>query len=207
VGYVLELDYANFFEEYDLYTEDALNPGAYLSSKTTKLRPQSEGELTFSIRGTAEVKSRVAINLSMNSNVTLTSDGKTYEPIKWTLSKWDDSASTYVTVSGCDGVDLATITTKLNATEDVDAGKTASIAGKYQLSYIWVFNNEAATEITGLNGNQADTVLGTMADLDNEASDSNANENEITATVEGVDYTATTELSINFSISVEQIAE
>lgn len=156
--------------------------------------PGTTGSMTFSITGTAEVKSHVDINFNVDSDVVLkyTKDSTpgTYNPIKWTLKK-DGTA-----VTGAENVALAQIATVLNgynADADVEANETYAHAGSYTLEWAWAFES----------GNDAlDTFLGKIA-----AGYAEADYNDGTNTYTKVDDGTSTEINFTLSISVTQLQQ
>lgn len=119
--------------------------------------PGTTGSMTFTIKGSAEVKAKVAINMTVTKDVVLkytaTGDAaaKEYKPVKWTLKKNSEN------VVGAVGVDLATIKTKLDAVADYAAG-SADINDVYTIEWAWDFDANGA----GTN-DALDTLLGWKA--------------------------------------------
>lgn len=178
-----------------------------LNSSNTELIPNdSTAALEFSIRGTAEVDAILNFDLAINDIwLTEKATGNTYHPLKWTLEKKDVD---YAVVPGLANVPFSAIqtyiTTNLNVPENgenIAAGEESGLTGEYRLSYVWAYDNPDPSGIAGLTGNEADTILGTMATLVNE----NPGEGEtVTYVVENDTYEANVKLDIDLSITVEQ---
>ena len=159
-------------------------------NEESRVAPGTTGSMTFSITGTAEVKSHVDINFTVNSDVVLkyTKDGVagTYSPVKWTLKKDD-----VVVTNGetrLENVTLAQIATVLNGYDaDVAANETYAHAGNYTLEWAWAFES----------GNDAlDTFLGTIANKPATTTD---------GTYTKVEEGTHTAISFNLSVSVTQL--
>ena len=119
--------------------------------------PGTTGSMTFTIKGSAEVKAKVAINMTVTKDVVLkytvgdATAAQEYKPVKWTLKKNSEN------VVGAVGVDLATIKTKLDAVADYAAG-SAAISDVYTIEWAWDF------DASGAGTNDAlDTLLGWKA--------------------------------------------
>lgn len=142
--------------------------------------PGTTGSVTFGATGTAEVLAKVNIEAT-GTDLVLTKGSETYSPIKWSLSKNGTPVSTMQNKTLTDIVDY------LNAAEiDETIQPNASVAAEYVLTWTWAFNNTAASGITDLDGNAADTILGQLA----------------VGTVDG--YTKT-DVAFGVTVSVEQI--
>lgn len=157
---------------------------------TNLVAPGTAGSMTFSIKGSAEVRSRVAINLKVNSDVVLkytatgVTDGK-YAPVKWTLKKNGKNVTDAV------NVDLATLAGKLNSTTDY-APNSAAIDDTYTIEWAWAFDG------TEENADQLDTLLGMVATKAGETRDQSK-----ALTNEGfTEVVANTKTTINFDLSV-----
>lgn len=162
--------------------------GVNVKATSAAVAPGTSGVVTFNLDGTAEVPVEIAIMATGTDLVlTHTETGKTYSPVQWTLKKGD------AVVNSLENTTLAAVVDYLNGdadtglTEEVEAGATGALAGAYTLSWTWAFDNTAATDISGLNGNQADTIMGQIA---------------AGTTVDG--YTMTT-LQFSLDVAVEQI--
>lgn len=163
-------------------------------NEESRVAPGTTGSMTFSITGTAEVKSHVDINFTVNSDVVLkyTKDGVagTYSPVKWTLKKDD-----VVVTNGetrLENVTLAQIATVLNGYDaDVAANETYAHAGNYTLEWAWAFDGTASNA----DADKLDTLLGMVA------TKAGATHNALTN--EGfTEVVADTKTTINFDLSV-----
>lgn len=182
------------------------------SSGSLVVAPGTTGSVTFSVVGSAEVRSKITIAANSDSNknyttVTLTAgsgDGAlSYEPLKWTLKSSTDG-STYTAVEGGDGVSLAAIIEKMNGL----SGDLADIAPNtsenlyYELSWAWAF-----TDDSNENSDLYDTILGAVMAGTNTVGPNGEtiSVSGSTATVGETTYTATTALVLDLTVTVEQI--
>lgn len=168
-------------------------------TRSNLVAPGTKGSMTFTIDGTAEVKSHVAINLNVTSDVVLkytsetVADG-TYNPVKWTLKKGNAVVTTGENgATKLENVTLAQIATVLNGYgADVEANAAYAHAGTYTLEWAWAFDG------TEENADQLDTLLGMVA---TKAGETRTQENALTN--EGfTEVVATTKTTINFNLSV-----
>ena len=154
-------------------------------NEESRVAPGTTGSMTFSITGTAEVKSKIEVSLSGNDVVLkYTATGVTngeYAPVKWTLKKKD---ATDPLLNGGTFAQLTTELAKLNAT--VEANATYANAGEYTIEWAWAYES----------GNDAlDTFLGTIAHTP--ATTTDGTYTKATGT--------TTAISFNLSVSVTQL--
>lgn len=170
-------------------------------TRSNLVAPGTTGSMTFEIGGTAEVKAKVVINMTVNKDVVLKytvgeAAAKEYKPVKWTLKKLNAN-STYEVVQNADGeslknVPLAKIAAELNTYgAPVDANGTYAHAGSYTIEWAWDF------DANGVGTNDAlDTFLGKIAN------DANATDDTYTKQ----DGTSTT-FEFTLDISVTQVKE
>lgn len=134
------------------------------SDTENRVAPGTTGSMTFTIAGTAEVKAKVAINMTVNKDVVLkytvgATAAQEYKPVKWTLKKLN-ATSTYEVVQNADGkslenVTLAEIATELNGYgATVDANGTYAHAGSYTIEWAWAYES---------GKDELDTLLGWKA--------------------------------------------
>ena len=170
---------------------DATTDNLTVSAASKAVAPGTSGSMTFSIKGSAEVLAQIKIEIAQGYNdivlkytETDVEGTQSYAPIKWTLKK------NGTVVTNANGVSLAEIVDKLNATTTYVPGTTAQINDSYELSWAWDFDENG----TGTN-DALDTLLGMY---------SNSN----TATTNGK-YTVAadtiTEISFTLNISVTQL--
>ena len=150
-------------------TNDAAKLTVKASDTENRVAPGTTGSMTFEINGTAEVKAKVAINMTVNKEVVLkytvgdATAVQEYKPVKWTLKK-RNSTGTYEVVQNADGksfenVTLAEIATELNGYgATVNANGTYAHAGSYTIEWVWDFDANGA----GTN-DALDTLLGWKA--------------------------------------------
>lgn len=158
--------------------------------RSNLVAPGTTGSMTFSITGTAEVRSKIEVSLTGNDVVLkyttdTVADGE-YAPVKWTLKK---TGGTGTLLNGGTFAQLTTELAKLNAT--VEANATYANAGEYTIEWAWAFEG----------GNDAlDTFLGTIAYKPATTTDGT---NTYTKVEEGT-HTA---ISFNLSVSVTQLQQ
>lgn len=156
--------------------------------RSNLVAPGTTGSMTFSITGTAEVRSKIEVSLSGNDVVLkyttdTVADGE-YAPVKWTLKKKD---ATDPLLNGGTFAQLTTELAKLNAT--VEANATYAKAGEYTIEWAWAFES----------GNDAlDTFLGTIANKPATTTD---------GTYMKVEEGTHTAISFNLSVSVTQLQQ
>ena len=154
--------------------------------RSNLVAPGTTGSMTFSITGTAEVRSKIEVSLTGNDVVlkyttATVADGE-YAPVKWTLKKKD---ATDPLLNGGTFAQLTTELAKLNAT--VEANATYAKAGEYTIEWAWAFES----------GNDAlDTFLGTIANKPATTTD---------GTYTKVEEGTHTAISFNLSVSVTQL--
>ena len=143
-------------------TGDTITVKANSATGTNLVAPGTTGSMTFTIKGSAEVKAKVEIALTVNNDVVLEyKEGGvagTYKPVKWTLKKDGN-----VVVSGgksLENVTLAEIATELNGYgATVNASGTYAHAGTYTIEWAWVFDGTTANA----DADKLDTLLGWKA--------------------------------------------
>lgn len=143
-------------------TGDTITVKANSATGTNLVAPGTTGSMTFAIDGTAEVKAKVEIALTVNNDVVLEYKkggvAGTYKPVKWTLKKDGN-----VVVSGgksLENVTLAEIATELNGYgATVNASGTYAHAGTYTIEWAWAFDGTTANA----DADKLDTLLGWKA--------------------------------------------
>lgn len=167
-------------------TSATLTVQAATGNTSNLVAPGTTGSMTFSITGTAEVRSKIEVSLTGNDVVlkyttATVADGE-YAPVKWTLKKKD---ATDPLLNGGTFAQLTTELAKLNAT--VEANATYAKAGEYTIEWAWAFES----------GNDAlDTFLGTIANKPATTTD---------GTYTKVEEGTHTAISFNLSVSVTQL--
>ena len=159
--------------------------------RSNLVAPGTTGSMTFSITGTAEVKSKIEVSLTGNDVVlkytTATVTDGVYAPVKWTLKK---KGVTDALVNNGSFKDLQDGLAGLSATV-VEANVAYANAGEYTIEWAWAYES----------GNDAlDTFLGKIA-----AGYTEQNYNDGTNTYTKVDEGTHTAISFNLSISVAQL--
>ncbi len=154
--------------------------------RSNLVAPGTTGSMTFSITGTAEVRSKIEVSLSGNDVVlkytaTGVANGE-YAPVKWTLKK---KGVTTALVDNGSFKDLQDGLAGLSATV-VEANAAYANAGEYTIEWAWAFEG----------GNDAlDTFLGTIANKPATTTDGTYTKAEGTSTA----------ISFNLSVSVTQL--
>lgn len=210
-GYSVNVDSSNLFGKNYKYdtgvskvTDDTevANLTVSASGDYKLVAPGTTGSMTFTVGGTAEVKSQLKIEMSGEKEIVLTvKSGNmvvgTYNPVKWTLTKKvGENTTTEVNNNTLEAVKNA-----LNETTENNAGATVAET-EYTLTWAWAFENTAVDDALSnkqFTADILDTCLGKY-------STSNANN---TVTVGGTEYTieATTVVGFELSISVTQLAQ
>ncbi len=172
--------------------DTALTVSASTATENNLVAPGTTGSMTFSVKGTAEVKAQLDINFNFEKNIVLAytqkdvTGTKTYEPIKWTLTK-----------NGGDVVTKGTIADIKNAlnSSNTYAPNASALSDEYTLSWVWDFGTAAVTE-----NDHLDTILGMLA---NGTAATDAVSGDYAAATTGT----TTELKFTLKISVTQLAQ
>lgn len=165
-------------------TVSAVTPAT--GERSNLVAPGTTGSMTFSITGTAEVRSKIEVSLTGNDVVLkyttdTVADGE-YAPVKWTLKK---KGVTTALVDNGSFKDLQDGLAGLSATV-VEANATYANAGEYTIEWAWAFDG----------GNDAlDTFLGTIANKPATTTDGTYTKAEGTSTA----------ISFNLSVSVTQV--
>ena len=165
-------------------TVSAVTPAT--GERSNLVAPGTTGSMTFSITGTAEVRSKIEVSLTGNDVVlkytaTGVANGE-YAPVKWTLKK---KGVTTALVDNGSFKDLQDGLAGLSATV-VEANAAYANAGEYTIEWAWAFEG----------GNDAlDTFLGTIANKPATTTDGTYTKAEGTSTA----------ISFNLSVSVTQL--
>ena len=115
----------------------------------------------------AEVLAKLTIAMEYTADISATTGGNTYNPVKWTLAKSTDGGSSYTNVVDAVDITLAAMESKLEAQSAyITAGQTAQVVLK--LSWAWALESGADAAAIAAN-NKHDTAIGMFsngADLD-----------------------------------------
>lgn len=208
-GYVITADASKLYGE--AYAKDdadgkskvktvtADDSSVNILSANKVVAPGATGELTITIKGEAEVSSKITIKKDTSVTVQEVSlkygDGETdvYNPIKWTLKKGND-------VIGTAGDTLENCLDALATTATNRAG--TKIDDKYTLSWEWAFDDTA----TVANADIYDTVLGdaaAMTDAEFEAKYGEASD----ASTTYKKANANTIINFKLIVTVEQVQD
>ena len=157
--------------------------------------PGTTGSMTFSIDGTAEVRSKIEVSLTGNDVVlkytaTGVANGE-YAPVKWTLKK---KGETEALVNNVSFKALQDELAKLSETVNANAEYTKK--GEYTIEWAWAFETGSDDTEKTLN-NKLDTFLGAIANKSDTTKDA-------TNTYTKAEGTSTT-INFNLSVSVTQL--
>lgn len=203
-GYTVEADATNLFGKNYKFDngksnsiiasagDTALTVSASTATENNLVAPGTTGSMTFSVKGTAEVKAQLDINFAFEKNIVLAytqkdvTGTKTYEPIKWTLTK-----------NSVDVVTKGTIEEVKNAlnSSNTYAPNAPALTDEYTLSWVWDFGAATVSE-----NDHLDTILGMLA---NGTAATDAVSGDYAAATTGT----TTELKFTLKISVTQLAQ
>ena len=209
-GYTASVDTTKLFGEEYKYdatkTASTVNgTGANLTVKADTagknlVAPGTTGSMTFTVGGKAEVRALLSMGIDTHTYkdvvLKIKKNGDTdyteYHPIKWTLKK-DGS-----TVAEAENVTLAKIAEKIHedAINKTYGPNEELTSTTYELSWAWAF--EGAGNVADLTIDQADTILGQMAN------------GRTVNTPSGYQIdtdNSSTELAFTFTIQVSQIAQ
>ena len=157
-------------------TEEAADLTVSASGDYNVVAPGTTGTMTFSIKGQAEVLAGIEMKMTgvkdvvLNYTVGEDATVKTYNPVKWTLTKKTATGTTTLV----DGKTLADVETALN--EQYAAGNkteaNTEISDEYTLTWAWAFEAGTNEDEKALTDN-LDTLLGMIAN--NNATVANGN--------------------------------
>lgn len=140
------------------YTPDDSNTAVSLAveSSTTErvIAPGTDGKFEFSIKGEPEVAVQVNVEMIGTATGWVLEDGNTYEPIKWTLTKFD-GVSTDTLVSDGSYAELFTAINELSDNYEPGTDLSAKY-GEYTITWDWTFSTDNVNDIK-------DTYLGNVA--------------------------------------------
>ena len=203
-GYTVEADATNLFGKNYKFNagksnsivasagDTSLTVSASTATDNNMVAPGTTGSMTFSVKGTAEVKAKLDINFTVEKDIVLAytqkdvTGTKTYAPVKWTLTKNGDELVTKGT--------LEEVKNALNSSNTYVPNAPA-LTDEYTLSWVWDFGAVTVSE-----NDHLDTILGMLA-----------NGTAATGAVSG-DYAAAAtgtsiELKFSLTISVTQLAQ
>ena len=140
-GYVISLDATDLFSsDYELNggtvaKKAADDTGLSVDGTADRVAPGTEGSMSFSVIGTAEVSSKITF-VATGTDVyydPTSSAGDEYYPIKWTLTKNGSSV--------LENAKLSDVAAKLNA-ESTENAPGAIVNNVYELSWSWAFSGQ-----------------------------------------------------------------
>lgn len=175
-GYTASVDTAKLFgEEYKYDAAKAASTvdgtGAKLTVKADTtgrnlVAPGTAGSMAFTVGGQAEVRARLHMSLTPTKDVVLKIKKTTdtayteYNPVKWTLKKNGAVVTGAENVTFAVIAELVTHDTAVSVSGDYEANAVLAKT-TYEISWAWAF--EGAGDVAGLTIDQADTILGQMA--------------------------------------------
>ena len=159
-GYVINIsDKTLFAKEYEgsgLAVEK--ENGVAVSAASTTVAPGTTGSISFSVKGQAEVLSKLTFTAS-GSDVyydPTATDKDEYYPIKWTLTEVDNVNNDDLSLTG---VKLSEVVTALRAESRNSVEANTKIDSSYTLTWEWAFDNTALNA----KADEYDTYLGNLA--------------------------------------------
>lgn len=173
-GYSITMETANLFgKNYAVATgvvDDAAGTAVVsVDASTKKVAPGTNGFMTFNVSGTAEVMSSITIDVSNDAKtVKLLKDATSapitggYEPIKWTLQKKDNTATTPAYADVVADTDFATLVSELEGESVASIAANTPVDVDYKISWAWAFET-GADDNAKIQNNKYDTYLGDLA--------------------------------------------
>lgn len=151
-----------------------VNPAGEIivSADTEKsvIAPGATGSVAITVKGNAEVMASLTIKIADGyKDISLSDGANTYNPLKWT-AKVGDTA-----INSAENTTLANVATALSTySKSFKANETVDTT--FTLSYTWAFDGKDIDSglkngATALNGDDADTILGKLANGTISASD------------------------------------
>lgn len=188
-------------------TDTGLTVKASDDPQTNRVAPGTNGSMTFTIDGTAEVLAQLNISMTNVKDVKLAYSYKegidvktgSYTPVKWTLTFKNTENTTTTPVSEGSLADIENYFKGNAGNATVKPGETAAINGTYTISWVWAFETGKDAAAKAVN-NELDTLLGMVA---NAGKDHTAVTNGKYTEVIGADTNTT--ISFNLSISIVQL--
>lgn len=208
-GFIVTADGTNLFKKE--YTKAAATEGGtaikLVGSSGNVVAPGTSGYVVFSVKGSAEVRAQINIALTNDKNISLKQgESEIYAPIVWNLYEKKAADADYPSSAKETGT-LEDIQNALTASA-IEIGTT--VDSVYKLEWSWAFENPAND-----NSDRYDSLIGWASQgaetYDNGnvvvsvSGDVISVEDKATATA-GT-YTATTEIELGLTISVEQVNE
>lgn len=194
-GFALSANTENFFgKEYKLDGGSAkpvaVGSGVAVVAENIVVAPGTSGSMTITISGKSEVRAQFTLGIKAGyTEISATTGGDTYKPVKWTLVKNDGTPSTLV-----DGKDFSEVVTAIATANTIEANTTCSTT--YTLSWAWALETGADAAEKAAN-NKHDTAIGMYA--------KEANLTNVNAAI-GNTYTAINpSFSFTLTASIEQI--
>lgn len=187
----LSTDYSETNDDGVATKGEVTTDGVAVNASATNVivAPGTSGFMTIAVNGSAEVLAKLTIAMTYTADISATTGGNTYNPVKWTLSKSTDGGVNYTNVDGAVNITLEAMESKIEAQSTyINAGVTTQVVLK--LTWAWALESGAdAAEIAA--NNKHDTAIGMFA---NDVTLTNIN------TALGTAYTAITK-SFTFSLS------
>lgn len=206
-GYTASVNTTNLFgKEYKFATTNVstvggtgtINVKADTTNERNLVAPGTAGSMTFTIGGTAEVRALLSMGIDTHTykdvvlKIKKTGDSAytEYRPVKWTLKKGETPVAENVTLEK-----IAETIHKDEINKEYAPNEKLT-STTYELSWAWAFHNDTG-EVLDLSFDQADTILGQMA---------NGGTEYIPTGYEIDAEHSSTELAFTFTIQVSQIA-
>ena len=163
-GLALSANTSNFLSsDYSgtgLATPQAAGTGVAVKAANITVAPGTTGSMTITVSGTAEVRAQLSLSIAGGyTEISATTGGTTYKPVKWTLTKQVGSAEAQTLVNASE--DLSDIADAMTSESAVIAANTACDT-VYTLSWAWALETGADAAAIAAN-NKHDTAIGMYA--------------------------------------------
>ena len=143
-------------------TDDKLTVKAD-SAGTNLVAPGTSGSMTFTVKGTAEVRAQISFNVTVTNDISLvyTKDNAdvTYAPVKWTLKKGTE-------VLNADNLTLEGVKNALEGQSAIYEAGAPEITNAYTLEWAWALEGDDVLDTylgtNGTSGLPADCTFKSM---------------------------------------------
>lgn len=155
-GFVVSANADNLFpSDYTLATGShatKTDDGVAVDASAATLAPGTTGYVSITVNGTAEVRAKLTMDLTISSQVGY---DNTYLPIKWALTNSADFPASGEWKTSNDIIDEVD-----ELSQTIDAGTT--VDGKYYIHWCWDLET-GADDATKAANNRHDTIIGAMS--------------------------------------------
>ena len=163
-GFAVNANISNFLSsDYTgtgLATPVGAGTGVAVKAANITVAPGTTGSMTITVSGTAEVRAQFTLAIAGGyTEISATTGGGTYKPVKWTLTKKVGSADPVPLVTASE--DLADIADAM-ASENAEIEANTTCNTVYTLSWAWALETGADDDEKAAN-NKHDTAIGMYA--------------------------------------------